>query len=130
MSDIIILNNPKFDTITVSETIEILSQKTKIIKFDKKDEQNKPNIKKVGNFAEWEIAIYQKDLSDNDWTTLKNNLLALNKDSLFLFTPDTIDNPSVSYLSYLFFIFDDLNEYPVDFIWCKILRYYSNENEA
>ena len=130
MSDIIILKDPKLDSILVEEIIVLIDQDTKVVKYDKRDEENTPNIKAIGNFASWEFKIYQKDKTDAEWLTLQTNLKALSTGGLYYFYPDTVDNPTIKYLSYIIVNFDDFNEYPVDFIWCKVIRFYSNENEV
>jgi len=130
MSDIKILNKPKFVAVLIDSPVTILSQTTKVVKYDKKDEKNIPNTKKLGNFTEWEIQIFQEDRTDEDWATLKVNLKLLSTGTLQYFYPDTVDNSSIKYLSYFFIKVDEINESPVDFIWARILRYYSDGNEV
>ena len=130
MADIIVLNAPKIDTVTINDDIELLDQNMQVEKFDTLDSLNITTIKKLGNYTEWEFRIYQTSSDDSAWSTLISNLEALNTGTLFNFTPDTIDNASEIYKSWCWFFHDEVNESPLDFIYGRILRFYSNGNEA
>jgi len=120
--DLIKLNIPKIQNITISNNIELNKQDNKSYESFQRDNKNTPIIEKLSNFISWEFTIYKTTETTEDFNTLKDSLLDLNNGQILDFKPDS--SLDVSYKVKFFCYYTDISMINAKKIVCKVNRIY------